>query len=346
MNANAQLVGRLAPSPTGAQHVGNARTYLLAWLSIRSRGGKVILRMEDIDSPRVKRGAAAQAIEDLRWLGLDWDEGPDIGGPHAPYIQTQRLELYGDALEKLKAAESVYPCTCTRLDVEAAASAPHLGQEGPIYPGTCATRRVADAILLPSGEGDPRSGSGEGLPDRSASRYAWRFRTTHVPRHFDDFVAGPQTCNVAAELGDFIVAKSDGSPAYQLAVVVDDNAMSVTEVLRGDDLLPSAFRQLELYDFFGWQAPQFAHVPLVVGPDGRRLAKRHGDTRLATLREGGVPAERLIGLLAWSCGLIDRAEAARACDLLDGFSLSNVAKGNWTLTPEHYDWLIAGKRTT
>src|SRR2546430_13919750 len=148
MNAVISPRGRLAPSPTGAQHVGNARTYLLAWLSIRSRGGRVVLRVEDLDSPRVRRGAAAQAIEDLRWLGLDWDEGPDIGGPHAPYVQTQRLEMYCAALEKLKAAERVYPCTCSRTDVAAAASAPHVGQEGPIYPGTCSDRRVSDAETL------------------------------------------------------------------------------------------------------------------------------------------------------------------------------------------------------
>src|SRR5260221_1512895 len=159
------VIGRLAPSPTGAQHVGNARTYLLAWLSIRSRGGRVVLRMEDIDSPRVKRGAAEQAIEDLRWLGLDWDEGPDSCGPHAPYGQTERLELYRNALDKLKAAERVYPCTCTRSDVEAAASAPHIGQEGPIYPGTCASRRVADAAKL-------------------VQPFAWRMQTTNTPRHF------------------------------------------------------------------------------------------------------------------------------------------------------------------
>src|SRR5512145_2690872 len=129
------VVGRLAPSATGAQHVGNARTYLLAWLSIRSRGGRVILRIEDIDSPRVKRGAAEQAIEDLRWLGLDWDEGPDVGGEHGPYVQTQRIALSQDGLERLMAAERVYPCSCSRSDIEAAASAPHLGQEGPVYPG-------------------------------------------------------------------------------------------------------------------------------------------------------------------------------------------------------------------
>src|SRR5437868_9112001 len=201
MTTDSTPVGRLAPSPTGAQHVGNARTYLLAWLSIRSRSGRVILRMEDIDSPRIKRGAAEQAVADLRWLGLDWDEGPDIGGPHAPYIQTQRLDLYRDALEKLKAAERVYPCTCTRSDVEAAASAPHIGQEGPIYPGTCSHRRAADAQML------SRSASEGTLP-----QFAWRFRATNKVREFTDLVAGRQACNVAAELGDFVIAKDDGSP--------------------------------------------------------------------------------------------------------------------------------------
>src|SRR5687767_15123633 len=149
--------------------------------------------MEDIDSPRVKRGAAEQAIEDLRWLGLDWDEGPDAGGPRAPYVQTKRLELYQEALERLKAAERVYPCTCTRSDVAAAASAPHAGQEGPRYPGTCAHRRVADAAIL------ARSAS-EGI---AGSNFVWRIRASDQMRESDDLVAGRQTCNVAADLGDF-----------------------------------------------------------------------------------------------------------------------------------------------
>jgi len=303
-------VGRLAPSPTGAQHVGNARTYLLAWLSIRSRGGRLILRMEDIDSPRIKPGADRQAIDDLLWLGLDWDEGP--------YVQTQRLDLYHDAFERLKAAERIYPCTCTRSDIAAAASAPHAGQEGPIYPGTCSVRTAAEAVQLAK----------EGKP------LAWRFRAADQERRIQDLVAGEQHCNIARELGDFVVGKTDGTPAYQLAVVVDDAAMGVTEVLRGDDLLPSAFRQLELYEALGAKPPAFAHVPLVVGTDGRRLAKRHGDTRLTTLRQQGMTPEQLIGLLAWSCGLIERPAACRPAELLPSFSLDRLPREPWVYDDE------------
>ena len=320
------LVGRLAPSPTGAQHIGNARTYLLAWLSIRSRGGRLILRMEDIDSPRIKPGAEQQALDDLQWLGLDWDEGPDVGGPHAPYVQTQRLESYRAALEQLKTAEQVYPCTCTRSDVVAAASAPHLGQEGPRYLGTCSGRRASDAEELA----------------RMGVAFAWRFRASSIVHELHDLVAGTRRCNVSEELGDFVVAKSDGSPAYQLAVVLDDRAMGVTEVLRGDDLLPSAFRQLELYRLFSSPhtpcagagtrsvpatiGPAFAHVPLVVGEDGRRLAKRHGDTRISLLRDKQVPAARLVGLLAWSAGLRQTTEPLMPRELLADFTLDKLPR--------------------
>ncbi|MCI0359440.1 MAG: tRNA glutamyl-Q(34) synthetase GluQRS [Planctomycetaceae bacterium] len=308
--ATSPPVGRLAPSPTGAQHVGNARTYLLAWLSIRSRSGRLILRMEDIDSPRIKQGADQQAIDDLAWLGLDWDE--------EPYVQSQRLALYDDALERLKQAQRVYPCTCTRSDIAAAASAPHAGQEGPKYPGTCASRSAGDADDLA----------------KAGAAFAWRFRATDQVREFRDLVAGEQRCNVARDLGDFVVGKTDGTPAYQLAVVVDDAAMGITEVLRGDDLLASSFRQLELYEALGLKPPAFAHVPLVVGPDGRRLAKRHGDSRLSTLREQGVAPERLVGLLAWSCGLLDQPRSCRPEEILPSFTLACLPRQPWVYQEE------------
>lgn len=302
-----EIVGRLAPSPTGAQHVGNARTYLVAWLSARSRGGTVRLRIEDIDSPRIKPGAAEQALEDLRWLGLDWDG--DV------LVQTARLAHYEAALEELKRRELVYPCTCTRTDVTQAASAPHAELEGPTYPGTCSRRRAADAYEL--------TGAGRS--------FAWRFRLTHSPP-FTDRLAGEQHIDLARIGGDFVVWKSAGTPAYQLAVVVDDAAMGVTEVVRGDDLVPSTPRQLLLYRALGLTPPEFAHVPLVVGEDGRRLAKRHGDTRLAALRGAGVKPEALVGLLAWSCGWVERPEPVAARELLPHFRLEGVPGRPFVLT--------------
>ncbi len=301
-----RLVGRLAPSPTGAQHLGNARTYLLAWLSIRARSGRLLLRIEDIDSPRVKPWAAEQAIDDLRWLGLDWDEGPDRPGNHAPYFQTERMSNYVSLLEQLRRSEHVYPCNCTRSDIAQAASAPHAHQEGPVYPGTCAARSSRDAETL-------------------ASPYAWRFRLSAEPASYRDGFAGPQELDLKT-LGDFVVYKSSGTPAYQLAVVADDYAMGVTEVVRGDDLIPSTFRQLALYRAFGWDPPTFYHVPLVVGTDGRRLAKRHGDTRLATLRREGIRAETVVGWLAWSAGLLERPQPVRPADLLAEWDWSRIRR--------------------
>jgi glutamyl-tRNA synthetase len=300
--------GRLAPSPTGSQHVGNARTYLIAWLSARSRGGRVVLRVEDIDSPRVKAGAAELIEEDLRWLGLDWDEGP--------IAQTRRLPLYEEALRRLQQQELVYPCTCTRSDVEQAASAPHLDHEGPVYPGTCSWRKVGDAAAL---------------RDRP---YCWRFRGGPEVVEFDDGFRGRARLTLPEVGGDFVVWKSAGTPAYQLAVVVDDAAMGITEVVRGDDLLPSTPRQMALYRALGLTPPGFVHVPLVVGPDGRRLAKRHGDTRLSTLRDAGVRAEALLGLLAWSCGWLPEVRPVTARGLLAAFRLDALPPGPFVLTPE------------
>jgi glutamyl-tRNA synthetase len=302
------LIGRLAPSPTGAQHVGNARTYLIAWLSARSRSGHVVLRIEDIDSPRVKPGAADALRRDLTWLGLDWD------GP--PLVQTDRLQLYETALQGLERRELVYPCTCSRADVERAASAPHTEHEGLVYPGTCAHRRAADSAAL------------------AARPYCWRMRTGDAVCSFTDGFLGQVTLSLTETGGDFVIWKSAGTPAYQLAVVVDDAAQRVSEVVRGDDLLPSTPRQLLLYEALGLKPPRFIHVPLVVGPDGRRLAKRHGDTRLATLRDSGVSAQALLGLLGWSCGWLDRITPVRAAELVPLFRLETIPPQPFVLTPE------------
>jgi glutamyl-tRNA synthetase len=300
-------VGRLAPSPTGAQHLGNARTYLLAWLSARSRNGRVILRVEDIDSPRVKPWATQQAIDDLRWLGLDWDEGPDVGGPHAPYIQTERAALYVAALQRLIQSDRVYPCTCTRTDIDAAASAPHESIDGPVYPGTCSKWKLGD-------------------PQPQPGTFCWRLRTTNVETVVTDRLHGSLTMNVAKQLGDFPVTRKSDQAAYQLAVVVDDEAMGVTEVVRGDDLIPSALRQRELQIVLGFKTPECVHVPLVVGRDGRRLAKRHGDTRLSTFRKQGVRPEQIVGWAAYSAGLIKSETPVSARSLLADFDWSRVSR--------------------
>lgn len=302
-------VGRLAPSPTGAQHVGNARTYLIAWLAARTSGATLRFRVEDIDSPRVRPGAAESLTRDLAWLGLDWD-GPTVR-------QTERVPLYEAALSRLRDLERVYPCTCSRSDIAGAASAPHAEHEGPVYPGTCAGRRAADAPAL----------AAAGTP------FAWRFRASD-PGPFADLVRGTTHIDPRSVGGDFVVWKSAGTPAYQLAVVVDDADMGVTDVVRGDDLLPSTPRQLLLYTALGSAPPAFAHVPLVVGPDGRRLAKRHGDTRLSALRDAGVTAESLVGLLAWSLGWVPELRPMRPADLHGALSWATMPRTPFALTPE------------
>jgi glutamyl-tRNA synthetase len=291
-------VGRLAPSPTGGLHVGHARTFLIAWLAARSAGGRLILRVEDLDAERNRPGMADAALADLRWLGLDWDEGPDVGGPSAPYVQSERLGLHAEALERLKQAEQIYPCTCTRADIARAAAAPHAEDEGPTYPGTCAVRSAADAMRL----------------TREGRRFAWRFRVPPGPVAWPDLVRGPLTHEPARSGGDFVVGRSTGEPAYQLAVVIDDAAMGVTQVVRGDDLITSTPRQLLLYLALGLTAPAFGHVPLVFDASGRRLAKRDQSIKLATLRAAGADPRRLVGWLARSCGWVGQFVPTRPGD--------------------------------
>ena len=216
------------------------------------------------------------ALTDLKWLGLDWDEGP--------YVQSERGELYDQSLKRLKVAEQVYPCTCTRAEIERVASAPHAVDEGPTYPGTCSFRRAADAAAL------------------GRRPFAWRFRVPSGPVCWNDLFLGQVVMEPGRLGGDFVVARNGLGPSYQLAVVVDDALMGVTQVIRGDDLVPSTPRQTLLYRALGWTPPRFGHVPLAVTPDGRRLAKRDGSIKLATLREQGVDPKRLIGSLVQSCG--------------------------------------------
>lgn len=313
MIAKKNLRGRLAPSPTGALHLGNARSFLIAWLSIRSRGGTVVMRMEDLDHPKVKAGAAQQAYDDLRWLGLDWDEGPDCGGVYSPYVQSERIELYQDALSRLKKRGLVYPCVCSRSDVEAAQSAPHAGEDGLRYSGKCRDKysSFADAMAtLPKGR----------IP-------AWRFKAADENVSFCDGFCGMQQQNVAETTGDFVIARHEFGAGYVLAVVVDDAAMGITEVLRGDDLLATTHRQILLYRALGLKCPDFVHVPLVVGEDGRRLAKRHGDSRISTLRQSGMSAEKVIGLLAYWSGWAEEGEALTAEELLPRFDMSKLPPG-------------------
>ena len=280
-------VGRLAPSPTGALHLGNVRTFMVAWLRARQSGGKVILRTEDLDHPKHKMGAAAQAVEDLKWLGFDWDE---------EYVQSERISLYAEALETLRSKVLAYPCVCSRKDVEAAQSAPHEGDQLH-YPGICRDRFASwnEAYRFLN------ASSAEGVVARIP---CWRFCTPDEANvAFEDGFAGVYSMDVRVQLGDFPLARDEKGAGYTLAVVVDDAAMGVTEVVRGDDLLPATPQQILLYRALGLKEPKFFHVPLVVGPDGRRLAKRHGDTRIASFREDGVKSKDVIGYLAWSLGI-------------------------------------------
>ena len=295
-------VGRLAPSPTGALHLGNVRTFMVAWLRARSLGGRVILRIEDLDHPRDKPGADVQAVEDLKWLGFDWDE---------VYVQSRRREVYRRALDLLadRRLPLAYPCVCSRRDVAAAQSAPHAGDQLR-YDGCCRGRfsSWAEAAAAAS----PR------VP-------CWRFRVEGDSRvEFDDVFAGRFSMNVADKLGDFPLARDSGGAGYTLAVVADDADMKVTEVVRGDDLLPATPAQILLQRALGLPTPAYLHVPLVVGRDGKRLAKRHGDTRVSSFRADGVPPEKIIGRLAASCGWAAENESVRLDRLVERFDLGTV----------------------
>lgn len=316
---------RLAPSPTGALHLGNARTFLVNWAIARQTGQRVVLRIEDLDGPRIKPGADTMAINDLQWLGIDWD------GP--PQYQRHDLSPYHQALDRLRQQEVIYPCTCTRREVEAAQSAPQKDSHELRYPGTC---RPDDSRATP----DHNVASNAHVVN--APPTAWRVIVPDEPIEFTDQLHGSQRINVQQQIGDFIVATKSNLPAYQLAVVVDDGRQGVTHIVRGDDLLPSTARQLLLYRLLRLEPlPKYLHLPLVVGPDGRRLAKRHGDTRIAWYRDQAVTPQRIIGLIARWCGITEHNTPMNSQTFLERFVLDHMPKTPITFTQEDHAWLLS-----
>ena len=268
--------GRIAPTPTGYLHVGHARTFALA--AARAAGGTLLYRTEDLDAGRCRPECADAALEDLRWLGLNWAEGPDVGGPHAPYVQSRRLPCFREVWAKLLAAGTIYPCDKSRKDVERSLTAPHAEDDAePIFPP------------------ELRAPAGAGRAAREPGPINWRFRVPDGESiAFVDALRGPQAFVAGRDFGDFLVWRKDGFPSYELAVVADDHAMGITEVVRGADLLLSTARQLLLYRALGWTAPAWAHAPLIVDAEGRRLAKRTAGLSIRELRQKGKTPEEIL----------------------------------------------------
>jgi glutamyl-tRNA synthetase len=288
--------GRLAPSPTGHLHLGHARTFWQAQERARAEGGALILRNEDLDPDRCRPAFVADYLEDLRWFGFQWSEGPDVGGAYGPYSQSERRSFYVAAFERLWAGGLIYPCSCSRRDVLQAAQAPHASDDEPLYPGTCREReelRDAAGPWRPVVSARPRNSS--------APRFNWRLRIPdNLAVTFHDGGCGAQSFVAGRDFGDFVVWRHDDVPSYQLAVTVDDAAMQITEVVRGADLLVSTARQLLLYRALQLAAPEFHHCPLMTDDKGRRLAKRHAALSLRELRRAGRSPEELRA--AWSRG--------------------------------------------
>lgn len=296
-------VGRLAPSPTGYLHLGNAWAFLLAWLAARAAHGSLVLRMEDIDPDRSRPHFAESITHDLHWLGLDWDSGP--------VVQSQRMPLYESALRSLHEAGHTYPCYCTRKELRTLAAAPHVGDAGAPYPHTC--RRLSPAERA--------------AREQQGRKPALRLRCPEQQcMAFDDAVQGPQRMCLNECGGDFALRRSDGVIAYQLAVVVDDARMGVTQVVRGDDIRISTPRQIWLYQLLGYTAPHYAHVPLLLDSQGERLAKRHASLSLGALREAGVQPQAIIGYLGYKAGFLPAAQACPVQKLLKPFCFERLPR--------------------
>ena len=297
-------VGRFAPSPSGRMHLGNLWSCLLAWLAARSAGGRMVLRLEDLDPDRCRQEYCGQVMRDLEWLGLDWDG--------EPVYQSKRTEAYAQAFRELECQGLVYPCFCTRAE-RLAASAPHRSDGAAVYSGRCAQLSPEEQAEL------------------SRSRQpAWRVRVPEKIITFCDLLQGEYGEDLKRDCGDFILRRSDGVYAYQLAVVFDDGDMEISQVVRGRDLLDSTPRQLYLYELLGLAPPEFYHVPLLLAPDGRRLSKRERDLDMGALRQRFTPAE-LTGLLAFWAGQLDRPEPVTPAELAKAFDWKKVPRADITV---------------
>ncbi len=317
---NSQRITRLAPSPTGALHLGNIRTFLINWVIARQHGWNVVMRIEDLDGPRVKPGVEAKVLDTLSWIGLDWD---------SPILrQSDNLSPYSEAMKSLCANGFAYPCDLTRAQIEGAASAPHERDNIHVVPFTQSLR--------------PETKPSE-FTDRETN---WRYVLNDDSISFQDTLAGSQQFNIATASGDFVIWSKREQPAYQLAVVVDDERQQVTDIIRGDDLLLSTARQislrraLSLYREEAMIEPIYWHLPLVYGDDGRRLAKRHGDTRLQSYQKSGVPVERIIGLIAVWSGVTQVRQTLSLDELVSAFDITGLPNQQIVFTQEDHQWLL------
>lgn len=312
--------GRFAPSPTGAIHLGNVWTALLAWLDARQHNGVFVLRIEDLDPERSRPQYIAQLMHDLRWLGLDWDEGPDTGGPFAPYVQDDRRDLYAAALERLRSRDLVYACYCSRGEMRAAASAPHGVAGSERCPNNCRSLSLHEKAAREQAGRKPHLRVR--MPDEP----------TPIP--FTDLCHGSMTEDVAQAAGDFVVQRADGVHAYQLAVVVDDAMMEITHVIRGADLLDSTARQIWLHEMLGYTPPRFGHVPLLTDREGHRLSKRHAALAIAELRAAGVRPAEIIGWLAYWAGFVPAPEAVQPHELIGRLDLARLRQAAIVIEPQ------------
>ncbi len=314
---------RFAPSPTGFLHVGGARTALFNWLYARRHGGAFILRIEDTDAERSSADMVTGILDSLRWLGLDWDEGPDTGGPHAPYFQAARAPRHRRAADRLVADGRAYYCYCRVEDLQVKRAAAEAAGSAWRYDGTCRALSPAD-VAAHETAGTPR---------------VVRFLVPDGQTTFVDQVHGPISVSHAT-LDDFVILRSDGSPIYQLSVVVDDADMAITHVVRGDDHISNTPKQILLYQALGAEVPAFAHVPLILGPDRKRLSKRHGATSVGEYQAQGVLPEAMVNFLAllgWSPGAGDREVFSRD-ELVARFTLEGISSGDAVFNPEKLEW--------